>query len=525
MQQRPALPLSAPLVPCSPHLSLQYTLIRSLFLNASPFSPWAPLAMVVGSGCTILPATWRRFERLVATMVLVLCFLAFGASGLLMHPVSGTDTAVTWYRMPRLSFYDPPAPPGYWDAYNVTGPFIVTSDKHTTENLTGAILVYLTNNGESQDEAISWFKDRGLVALVTLLHQATDYPGFGNWVRQGIQLPSYNFPLFELSQAQLDDIQAKFLFNSSTGALATITHDSNPWNPTFDYALPAVGFTILVPSGLIAIWALYKLVLIILQEGVRLTIAQFVLLVNVLGCGIRVVWCAADPFGAYGTTNFLFTQIMLSITFPFAIAGALLISLYWHELVKRTGKKINLFLDRMFWPFLAWCLVMLAFECATSTLRGLYFTLVVLTLLDGIIYIVVVVFVLAFFLVTRYRLQQVFDKLNDGLQRSKDERLKLATVRIQAMVVCMVVWVVFLALLGMTDLAWTPWGYPILWGLFYNNTQIMCGLQTLMIRAPQKRWGRWMFGSQWSESASSHRFASSELFPPSGTSTVPSAVV
>jgi hypothetical protein len=182
--------------------------------------------------------------------------------------------------------------------------------------------------------------------------------------------------------------------------------------------------------------------------------------------------------------RFVFSQIMLSISFPFAMGGALLISLYWHEMLTRSGKPMALFLKKAKWPFFGWCIFMIAFELATSISRGFYQVFTPLVLINGIIYMLVSLSVLIFFIVTRIKLQALFNNINKQLQTKREERLTIATARIQAMSVTLGLYVIFFILFGATNVLWYPVSYPIMWGLFYLNIQAMCLCQVLLIKAP-----------------------------------------
>jgi hypothetical protein len=384
-----------------------------------------------------------------------------------------------------MRYMDPLAPPGYWDSVNIIGELVRLTKKNVDSvNVTGKIVLYELPSGVSQEDGARQFKDSGILALLTLLRTYSDYPGAGNWVRDGSKLGDWPFPSYEISLKQNKSLEGWFLNQSRL--IIQIGHDVNPWDDSFKYGSSIVGLSILVFSGIICIIASWKLTLSILVSGFQLSIAQVVLWMNVIGCILRMIWCATDPFAAFETTNFLFTQLMLSITYPFAVAGALLISLYWHELIKRTGSRINLFLDKMKWWFFGWSIFMLCFEVTTATLRGLYWSFSIMIFVDGAMYIVVSVAVLVFFIVTRYRLQAVFDRVNKGLQSRREQRLSLATFQLQVMVVLMVIWIILLVVVGATNLVWAPIAFPTIFAIFFLNLQLMCLLQVLLINAPRK---------------------------------------
>lgn len=416
-----------------------------------------------------------------------------------------------------MTFLDPPAPSGFWDSQNITGNFFIVTDKHTTEDLTNGIVLYLLSPGETQEQAVGFFMNRGLVALLTLLREQSEYPGFGNWVRDGSHPTGHTFPVFEVSQLHLPQFQLYVENVSSVPAL--ITFDPNPWDPAFQIALPIIGFFILISSGITSIMSAYKLTLLVLQKGVHLTIAHVVLTSATLGSITRIIWTAADPFAAYGTTNWTFSNIFMTIGYPFVISDCLLISLYWHEMIKRTGNKMNMFLDKMFWPFLAYFAFMICFEFTTSILRGLNYSFSLLVVVDGLTYVVVTLFVLVFFIITRWRLQKLFDSLNSRLKSRREERLQLATVQLQVIVVFLLLCIILLICVGVSSALANPAGYPIVFGLFYGCLQVVCFFQVLLIAVPSPpihyRLCGCIFGRG---SQESHRLNSASSPPVSGVS-------
>lgn len=423
------------------------------------------------------------------------------------------DTAPVHLKAPRIRYLDPPAPPGYWDSAVIEGEWKFISDKHTSENLTGCIICYNLLNGETQEDATYWFKDRGIVALFTLFRTISDYPGAGNWVRSG-RKTEQSFPIFEITMKQNQSMDG--WYKNQTRVMVRITFDSNPWDRTFAIALPIVGIGILIFSGVTCIMAVWKLTLLILRNGFQLSMAQVTLWMNVIGCLIRMLFGVVDPFGASGTTNFVFSQVFLTLSYPAAISGALLISLYWHEMIKRTGNKINMFLDRMRWVFMLITVLMHAFELATALLRAYHYSFNLVIFLDGAMYIVFSLAVFIFFVVTKIRLQRIFDKINSGLKSRKEQRLSLATFQLQAMVVMMVVFLIFLILIGTTSIVWTPLSFPIMWSFLFISVQLIGFFQVLLITAPRVPVKVIFVGLWRPETLREHLY--NDTYSPSGTS-------
>lgn len=384
--------------------------------------------------------------------------------------------------LPRMRFLDPPAPPGYWDNVTIEGRWIYLSEKETKQNLTGTIVCYALQNGETQEKAAEYFTSKGIAALVTLFRAGGNFPGAGNWVRER-KRPNQPFPLYEMTGKQNNSMEGWFK-NQTRGVYVRITYDRNPWDTSYAIGIPIVGISILVFSGGICILAVWKLTLLILLNGFRVNMAQITLWINVFGCLLRMLFGATDPFASFETTTFTTSQVLLTISFPSVLSGCLLISLYWHEMIQRTGNKVYPFLSRLQIPFFIASAVMLVFEVVTSVVRSLHYSFSIIQFIDGAIYIVASVAVFSFFVVTRTRLQRIFNKVNKSLSNRRTERLTLATTQITTMIVFMVFFIIILVLIGASDLVWSPISFPVLWALMFLTGQVISLCQVLLIRAP-----------------------------------------
>lgn len=154
-------------------------------------------------------------------------------------------------------------------------------------------------------------------------------------------------------------------------------------------------------------------------------------------------------------------------------------------MIVNTGRqRISMFLTKMKWPFLGFCIFTFLFEVATSISRGLFYVLEWLIILNSVTYIAISLFVLIFFIVTRIRLQCVFDEINKRLNPTKRERLSVATFQVQAMSIMLGIWVFWFIFFGASTVAWTPIGYPVIWFLYYTNLESICLCEVLLIKAP-----------------------------------------
>lgn len=366
-----------------------------------------------------------------------------------------------------------------------------TTEKFPDFELNGTVLLYDLKSGESREKVAKRFKDSGLVALITVLTAFTNVAGSGNWIRDGTH-PDQPFPVYEMSRNANKSLEAWFA-NQTDGVHVELWNEKNEWDTSYRIGVPIVVIYILVHNCVIAVTALYKLVITMWTFGPQLSIPQTVFGLNLLGACLRVIWTVGDPFGVWGNLNFMFGQVFMTISFPLTVCSTLLIALYWHEMVNRTGgKKPAIFLRKLKVPFLIFIAVVEIWEIAISIVRGFYISLVVIIFIDGAIYVFTTLGVVIFFLISRIRLQKVFDKLNRSLNKSsKGQRLTLATYQFFGIAFCMVSWIILL-ILGASSFVWTPVGFPIIWGLFFLMLNLVAHFQVLMVRAPQRSW-KWIF--------------------------------
>jgi hypothetical protein len=375
--------------------------------------------------------------------------------------------------------------------YPFSGQLVYTTDSHPTQNLTGKVLLYDAENLLHKEEFVDRLKDSGLSALILAFPGDTKYPGLIQYSRTQLEPTKNPFPVFEITSRQNKSLEG--WWKNQTALFVSFNFEEpSPWDKVFFHYVPVFANLLLVFSGLIMIMAGYKLLLLVLVNGIQLSIAQLVLLFNFISIALRFAWCASDPVGAYGRTPFLWVQIGMSLPFSFCISGALLITLYWHEMIIRTGPKINLFLNKMLVPFLIVAGIIFGIELATGIARGLAARVPILVIIDGIIYAVIVVATLIFFIVTKIRLSAVFKKLNTNLNQGKGRKLAIASNIVVGISIVMVLWVIALILLGTGKIIWTPPGFVVIWTVLLLGMNVMCLLQVLLIRAPYRPW-KWIF--------------------------------
>ena len=421
--------------------------------------------------------------------VLVLLFALLSLTAAFnIIPQNSTEERI-YVPSPRMDYMGPGTL--NFTATPVRGILRSTTEKFPDFELNGTVLLYDLKSGESREKVAKRFKDSGLVALITVLTAFTNVAGSGNWIRDGTH-PDQPFPVYEMSRNANKSLEAWFA-NQTDGVHVELWNEKNEWDTSYRIGVPIVVIYILVHNCVIAVTALYKLVITMWTFGPQLSIPQTVFGLNLLGACLRVIWTVGDPFGVWGNLNFMFGQVFMTISFPLTVCSTLLIALYWHEMVNRTGgKKPAIFLRKLKVPFLIFIAVVEIWEIAISIVRGFYISLVVIIFIDGAIYVFTTLGVVIFFLISRIRLQKVFDKLNRSLNKSsKGQRLTLATYQFFGIAFCMVSWIILL-ILGASSFVWTPVGFPIIWGLFFLMLNLVAHFQVLMVRAPQRSW-KWIF--------------------------------
>jgi hypothetical protein len=409
--------------------------------------------------------------------------------------------------LPSLAFtihpQDPNEPPAFYPSpllrvltrdeptFPISAQLIYTKQKNPVGNFTGKIVIYEQHYLQPKYAGCDALRDSGVAGVILQLRYTSFYPGYGDSEVPSGYKPRHPFPVFEITLAQNKTLAGWFK-NQTKGVFITMENDPNPWKNTRAIGVPTLALVVLTTAGIILIMATYKLTMLILRDGLCWSLGQLVLIFNILALVTRILWAASNPFGAYNTTSIIWVQVSLTLPFPFVQGGALLIALYWHEMIQRTNTKINLFLNKMKWPFVIMCVLMFGFELAGSICRalGVYPRFVFSIYVTS--YVVVTAALLIFFLTTICRLHFAFKTLNKTLSQSKKNKLKMASHWILGMSVTMIIWIPVLLVMVITDLIRTPTGFLVLFSLRLISLNLMILFQVMLIRAPRRSW-KWIF--------------------------------
>jgi hypothetical protein len=201
--------------------------------------------------------------------------------------------------------------------------------------------------------------------------------------------------------------------------------------------------------------------------------------------------------GAYGRSTLLWIQSGCTLPFAFCLSGIILITLYWHEMMIKSGKKINMFLSKMLWPFLGICGILFVIEFIAALGRALRWHGIMITIVTGSVYAFVIVSFLIFFVITKVRLSAEFRRLNASLRAregssSGEKKLGVATNLVVGIAVVLVIWLFGLIFFCISRLFWTPIGWCIVWVVLLMGMSLQCFLQILIIRVPERTW-KWIF--------------------------------
>lgn len=379
--------------------------------------------------------------------------------------------------------------------YPVSGYLIYVTDRHPKGNYTGLVVIYALGNLQFAEDVVRDLADNGAPpeAVLFVFGVPTPYPGIYSYTKAWINTPSHPFPCFDITASQAKDELIPFFYSEPGGYVyVTFTGDDpNPWDQPYREWLPGLSFVILVMSCFTCTMAVYKLTLFFCRDGVRFAMAPFVLVMNLIAQAIRIAWVSVDPLGTYNIYPYWWVQVGLTIPFPFVIASALVIVLYWHEMMAKSGHKMNPFLDKMLKPFLGCALFLFVFELATSAARGAGAVVGPLVIADGVVFAIVILALLIFLVITKIRLSRTLRALNKRLNR-KENRLRVTSRIILAIAITLTIYMVSLFMVSTSLLFWEPVGFYVLMWILLMSQNVLCLLQVLLIRPPQRTW-KWIF--------------------------------
>lgn len=387
-------------------------------------------------------------------------------------------------------------------------------------DLNGIAVVYELGNGESKERAIQKLVGTNLTAFYFIAHLPSVYPGFSEWDYSG-EKTTNDFPVFELVPRQNDSLTA--CFNGSSEILIKLDDPANVWDTTFHVAMPIVAIIILVLNFFIAVLGVYKMTMTVLENGFHLfTLNQMVFVLNILACLERMLFCVVSAFGSYHFGNSFSTQTLLTYGNVVTLSPCYLIILYWHEAIQLSSKsQVYPFLTKFKIPFFIIMVLLWVMDLALGACRGAYLNITSLLLIGGVLELGTMLFVMVFFIVTRIRLQNLFNRLNKSVNKRSNNKLRLATNNFYGLLVCLALAFVVLIMISFIWPVRTPKVWPFIWVWALGCVSFGSFFQLRMIRSPDRPW-KWIFcGLFVSDPASLLRTDNSdELQNPGATSTL-----
>jgi uncharacterized protein YacL len=179
-------------------------------------------------------------------------------------------------------------------------------------------------------------------------------------------------------------------------------------------------------------------------------------------------------------------NLFLTGSWPFALTATLLISFYWQELITKNRVQVSLFVRKLKIPF--WIIVALIFamEFTSSMLRGLYYPLGALTTLTGVVYIVSSIAISLLYFISGGRIVQALKKSAAARVEKVPTKLTKTTERVVASGSLMVIFAIIVAVIGLSDILYIPWGF---WSAWFSVTillNINSVLQVAAFNVPNK---------------------------------------
>jgi hypothetical protein len=352
-------------------------------------------------------------------------------------------------------------------------------------NLTDRIILLDLPVGQSQEQAAIIAVENITAGIITPLRADAPYPGLGAYIWDGSDSHLTMMPATEVIIADFNFLSD--LIKNQTRVVVNMTSDEyNPWDVAFQQG--GIAFSVVLsPLTLFAMgFAAFKLIYFIKYRGVQVSVVQIVLLFHIIGNAIRFVDSTVDPVMARTVFPLIVQQLLLTGSWPFSSCSTLLISFYWQELIDKTNARVSLFVKKLKIPFWIISCLIFSMELVSSTLRGTYYPLSVLTTLTGILYIVSETGLSILYFVSGIKIiKYIRASAKDKTSRRKANLMR-TTRSIIISGVLMVFFVVVLAIGGLSNLLYVPWAYWSIWFTIYIFLTVGSIFQIAAFNLPKK---------------------------------------
>jgi hypothetical protein len=352
-------------------------------------------------------------------------------------------------------------------------------------NLTDRIILLDLPVGQSQEQAAIVAVENNTAGIITPLRADAPYPGLGAYIWDGSDSHLTMMPATEVIIADFNFLSD--LIKNQTRVVVNMTSDEyNPWDVTFQQG--GIAFSVVLsPLTFFAMgFAAFKLVYFIKYRGVQVSVVQIVLLFHIIGNAIRFVDSTVDPVMARTVFPLIVQQLLLTGSWPFSSCSTLLISFYWQELIDKTNARVSLFVKKLKIPFWIISCLIFSMELVSSTLRGTYYPLSVLTTVTGILYIVSETGLSILYFISGVKIVKYIRASSKDKTSRRKANLMRTTRSIIISGVLMIFFVVVLAIGGLSNLLYVPWAYWSIWFTIYIFLTVGSIFQIAAFNLPKK---------------------------------------
>lgn len=409
-------------------------------------------------------------------LLLTLCFVLLISQVLPLRIIAPEEIAGEEFLSPRQVLVGPRD----W-SFDFIGQLTTSNDTDPTNK----IVMIRSSFGDQQTARD--LQSKSPMAIISLqLAANVTYCGLAAYNWDGTDTTGINIPMVIISRPSTEKLWAHIEKYGNVTVQIT-SDDPNPWTEMFSSGA-MIAFQVLQPIfiGLNIVYATYKQVRWVQVKGVERSVPQTVLWFELIANLLRFLAVIVDPIQSRVIFPVLLNQMLYTLSWPFSIMSFLLISFYWHELLRKIKIRMNKFLDKLrvvFWIIFG---LLLALELATAIARGLAFAVGTFVLVSGIIYIVIVLATAVFFLTTGIRIMLILNKAKD-VASAPEHRKKLVrstTYLIFVSSSVLICWAIMVAVGGLTTLLWVPWGFYSIWFVVFTLLAVVSASQISAFAIP-----------------------------------------
>lgn len=292
-------------------------------------------------------------------MVLLTCSVL-----LFVHPIGaklfypGADGQIMELFAPQL-WYN-----GYWKNPGWLNMSIVTSKSNDVRGK----LVLLNEIVAPYEHDLRTHSARGVAGIV-VLRDRTGEPGQNMYLLDLSDQNSITVPVVEVFQSKKSK-NALVGLQDNTELIVELLPDPNPWKKVNEnrFQMGANIFLSLFELAIISI-ALFRLYQFWSYEGIRPSIAQICLSLELTATLLRLGYTFVDPFWTYRMMHNTASSFLVTIHIPFSLSSAILLSFFWAESLTKTSVKATPFISQYKRTAIIVCAALFVGEIACYILR------------------------------------------------------------------------------------------------------------------------------------------------------------